>query len=163
MRYLRSCLVLLLAISPSVFAATGSAIIPSWHSVNYGSGSNQSYFLLNISNITDKATSVSVRLFDKAGNIYQQGSGESLQVADAVSFDTSGTAETVKINIAANATISMSVLTSTVQNGYGVIEWQQDGSKSVEALVANGTQLVYKSDFSHRSERTISINNGMPF
>jgi len=163
MRFFKICLYLILTTIPSVYAATGSAIIPSWHAVDYGSSSNQSYFLLNISNITEKATSVSVRLFDKAGNIYQQGSGESLQVADAVSFDVSGAAETVKINIAPNATISMSVLTSSLQNGYGVIEWQQDGTKSLEALVANGTQLVYKSDLSHRSERTIAINNGLPF
>lgn len=163
MKYLKHSLLALLAVTPSVFAATGSAIIPSWTSVNYGSSSNESYFVLHISNITPVQTDVSLRLFDKSGNVYQKGSGDAFTINNASSLNYGTTDDTVTLSIGPNSTIDISVLTGAIQSGYGVIEWQQDSAKTVNALVANGTQLVYKSDFSHRSERTIPINNGLSF
>ncbi|MCV2883699.1 hypothetical protein OE749_03155 [Aestuariibacter sp. AA17] len=144
-------------------AGQGNTIIPSWFSSDNGSNSNQTYFQLALSNVTSESTSVKVKLYDVNGALYKARSGDTFTVkySDARSF--TEVDSTLEIVIGPYKTVRFTALTGSVQEGYGVIEWSQSEGQNANALVANAYQMVYITDFSHRSERAVPINNGMVF
>lgn len=163
-------LVGLFLVSSTLFPGNGSAFISHYCASYSGGVAVIPYFYF--SNITGSNVSIEIVLYEQNNS-----SGNPVVLLDGDDSPTTGDVRaenitsydentvngaTVKFVIAPYETAVLSInLSSGTKMGYGRIEYSQ-GSASLITLIAHGVVVVTNST-SLRSERTIPINNGLPF
>jgi len=128
-------------------ASSGKAYVPFWKS----SDSGHSIYHLSISNISEQPVDVVVTLFNFRGakllsSVYRAGFSDEVGIAQIGLND---------FKLAANQT-QVIHLSGLETYGYGLIEWEIEGTQS-EVLLAN-SWIQGVSGIS-----SLSINNGNPF
>ena len=122
--------------------------------------SSSEYCYLYLSNITDEDVTVEVTLYEDDGSVlYDSGSGifSGNNFSDYTESPPSGAS--VRFTIEPNESGQLSIhVTSGVIHGYGKIEYTGEHPGLIGSMVIIHTNLS-----TWRSERTIAINNGLPF
>lgn len=148
-----------------VFAASGSAhIMPTtWSN---GSSSFEQPNIL-ISNITDESVDVVFTLYDETGVIQADGDDSqtsglfTLYGASVTNYDDNPTGASVSFTLAANDTVRLRIVgSSTLEHGYGLIEYSHDGAE-VKALVA--MLKLREGATGHDGISIVPVNQGLPF
>lgn len=134
-------------LSLSAYAGEGKAYIPHWKGTFTGLGSNNSK--LWISNITNHNIEVTIRIYDKNGNLIAPSSYEGFIAGNTqLAPKSSG-----KVTLALPDNF-----------GFGEILWEnvattEDDSKALVAHLKN----TVKSTSSNFGSASVSINAGLPF
>ena len=122
--------------------------------------SSSEYCYLYLSNITDENVTVEITLYKDDGSVLlDNGSGifNGVNFSDYTESPTSGAS--VKFTIDPNESGQFSIhVSSGVIHGYGKIEYTGEHPGLIGSMVIIHTNLS-----TMRSERTIAINNGLPF
>lgn len=156
-----------------VHAASGSAVIPHFLGGLGTSGtSDHWYTMFYITNITDADISVNVKCFDYNGNLLTDDGSANSGKFLARRYNTYNdglSAYSVSLTIAPHSTTSFYYgnTSTSAAEGYGTIEWTQDGSntKGLTAFARTYRHLqgVTASSNWNESQYGIQINAGLPF
>ncbi|MCG8612279.1 MAG: hypothetical protein MI864_17290 [Pseudomonadales bacterium] len=140
------------------YAESGEAIIPHWYKNQY----NQ--YTLRVSNISNVPVTVSITLYDQAGNEYTEASESAsiytstdIFIGDGFTSDPVGGSATLQAGESGYIQVKYG---TTVKWGYGKIKWASNEKNQV-ALIAVGMVDFWLDDRAGRT--TYPINNLLPF
>ena len=164
-------ILILVSLSPIVLANSGQAIIPTNQSY-FTSNDNFQRSIINVSNITNKPVTITIKIYNQDGNLVIDGDGSETTgnmrgVHSFTNYSESLTGKTVEFTLAANGSAGIYLLGdsgSTDLLSYGTIKWQQN-SKATVALIANISSNRFSRISGQQSsgKTQMEINGGLPF
>lgn len=145
----------LVLITPVVLAGSGSATIPNW--VNTTGGLTT----LFISNISESASNIKIKLYDQEGNLYLESTQSGQNITSYGPF-VGDPMSSAGATLESNKSGAIQIITGTglFIFGYGVVEWTS-GNEKQNSIIASG--LVEYQLGSAFGRANIEINNSRPF
>jgi hypothetical protein len=137
-------------------AASGKATVPPGDYRYFGSTSYHQLMYF-VSNITSNPITVKITLYNNAGSIVTTGFTASPNLTNVV---VNPGDSSVSFTLAANATGYLMYNTSSLDWGYAIIAWTQDGSVPYGLIADVAESLTINNTW---TARTLAVNNGLPF
>lgn len=156
-----SLFLLFLGATVAYAGSQGSTVVPNIQSQHMSSGAYTSTYI-NVSNITGKDVTCTIRLYDTVGN--DVGDLTKVYKGSGTSSDSILVSEGKTFTLPAHATYLLSFYKQTphLLTGYAVIEWESADNTIVKALVA-GVKHLQKVNSNAYGISFGNINNGQPF
>jgi hypothetical protein len=149
-----------LVVSASIpaLAASGKAIVPPFDArfINSNVYYGESFF---VTNITSNPITVKITIYNQTGAMVT--TGLTAGTTSVTNLVVNPGDSSVSFTLAANATGSITYSPTTLDAGYATIAWSQDGSSVQYGLIADVKE--YLTWGSTSTQRTISVNNNLPF
>jgi hypothetical protein len=150
--------VILGSASISALAASGKAIVPPFDArfINSNVYYGESFF---VTNITSNPITIKISVYNQSGTLVT--AGFTGGTASITSLTVNPGDASVSFTLAANATGYVNYSPTTVDVGYATIAWNQDNSSVQYGLIADVKEYLTWGNTS--AQRTISVNNNLPF
>lgn len=155
-------------LAQQAYASGGTAIIPHWLSEGTVGTTNHTNLHLHTSNISGTTITVTVTLYDEAGNLISDTDDNPatglVWGTNVASYTDNSTTYTARYDIPAHNTSRIIINTpnvSTLEFGYGKIEWSASNNKLGVAMVAHC--WLYRHFSGAVGYLDVTVNNGLPF